>query len=451
MVFSNVPQWSTIVDWAQPLYQLDDQTPQELIEVAREIRTAHKSDAARVGAALQWVQNQIRYFGVELGADSHLPARPDLTLRRRFGDCKGKTLLLINLLRELDIDSEPALVDSSHDLGSPDNPWFLHAFDHVIVHLTLDGKSHWLDPTRTYQRGALQEFHQPDYGLALIIAPGENSLRSMKNAYSASLLSIENTLDLPAETTKVAELVVRSTRERRLAESFRRDQDSDTLKEMGERYSKFYRGLYNEVEQMRLPQVIDEKGNRLVVEESYKLSTFWQEEDGEKYRWLWANDLVTWFADPPDPVGRTQAFQQAHPVDVRESWTVKFSRKHLLDDLDKRIETPWFVFDKSHTLSSDGKELKVQMQYTSLTDHVLPKDLAEYKKQVELAEDNASFLVYHEPPDEGALATLKSFFADEDQAKSRTGQIIENAEMGGIGLGALIAGIVMLRRKFTSA
>jgi hypothetical protein len=51
---------------------------------------------ARLGA-------EVRYTGVELGAGSIVPRPPAETLRRKFGDCKDKAVLLAALLRKLDI------------------------------------------------------------------------------------------------------------------------------------------------------------------------------------------------------------------------------------------------------------------------------------------------------------------------------------------------------------
>jgi len=465
MVFSNVENWQSIVDWALPLYQLDEQTPDELLQVATSIQAQHASKTAQIGAALRWVQDEIRYYGVELGADSHLPARPEQTLRRRFGDCKGKTLLLMSLLDAMGIESSPALVDTSRDLLSASQPWRLHAFDHVIVHLQIEGKSHWLDPTRTYQRGALGEFHQPDYGRALIIAPSSSTqsaaLKTMHNAFSAYRLEIDNTLTLPAIKSQPAKFSVATVRTGRLAESFRRDQETKTLTGLGERYEKYYRDLYGDVQQLTEPSFVDLETNQSTVEEHYQLGDLWLDDEGEKYRWLWANELVSWIEEPPEAQGRTQAFAQSHPVDVTERWRINMPSRYRFDDLDKHIKTPWFEFHKTHQFNEQGTELLVSMRYTSLVDHVRAEDLAEYKKQLEIFEDNVAFLVYRDPALEDFFSKLKSALASPDSSSSGNSTDSANTDsssvvatddestsstamMGGILLGSLMAGLLIL-------
>ena len=91
--------------------------------------------------ALAFVQDELRYTGIELGPDSYRPAPPVETFRLRYGDCKAKALLLCTLLREMNLEAYPALVNTSaretvaRRLSSP------FAFNHVIVKLLLDGKT----------------------------------------------------------------------------------------------------------------------------------------------------------------------------------------------------------------------------------------------------------------------------------------------------------------------
>jgi len=48
------------------------------------------------------LQQTIRYMGVEVGVGSHTPTHPNAVLTRRFGDCKDKALLVLNMLDALE-------------------------------------------------------------------------------------------------------------------------------------------------------------------------------------------------------------------------------------------------------------------------------------------------------------------------------------------------------------
>ena len=64
------------------------------------------------GAALALVQDQVRYVFLGMNEGALVPADAEETWTRRFGDCKGKSALLVALLRALDIDAEPVAVNA---------------------------------------------------------------------------------------------------------------------------------------------------------------------------------------------------------------------------------------------------------------------------------------------------------------------------------------------------
>ena len=123
------------------------------------------------------MQAEIRYFSVSLGESSHRPAAPSLVLRRRYGDCKDKSLLLIALLRALGIESHPVLLAVGQPRGLDMALPSPQLFNHVIVQVRLGGQVHYLDPTRLGQHGPLGRMGQVHaHAQALPIAPGVRRL-----------------------------------------------------------------------------------------------------------------------------------------------------------------------------------------------------------------------------------------------------------------------------------
>lgn len=95
-----------------------------------------------------FVATQIRYVGLEHGSFAFIPHRTDLTLQRRYGDCKDKTALLIDLLKQVGINMSPVLVSTGRrdpkKLFIPSGSYF----DHLIVCGALaNGEEYCLDPT----------------------------------------------------------------------------------------------------------------------------------------------------------------------------------------------------------------------------------------------------------------------------------------------------------------
>ena len=116
-------------------------------EIAK-IAAAGGTEEERGLAALKLVQDRIRYVYVGLGAGNFTPASAEETWLRRYGDCKGKTALLLAILKELGIPAEPVLVNQGGLDGIRDRLASPGLFDHVLVRASINGKQYWLDGTQ---------------------------------------------------------------------------------------------------------------------------------------------------------------------------------------------------------------------------------------------------------------------------------------------------------------
>jgi hypothetical protein len=83
------------------------------------------------------------------------------------------------MARRLGLDACPALVNTRQ--GESLGDWLpsASAFDHCIVRVIVDGKAHWLDPTRRNQAGRLDRLCHAYFGWALPLAPGADRLETM--------------------------------------------------------------------------------------------------------------------------------------------------------------------------------------------------------------------------------------------------------------------------------
>jgi len=149
-------EYSTFADWPAlsrrfaPLFaaasKLDAKTP--LKQEAARIAAAYSAPLDRAAAALKLVQQDIRYVYVGLNGGNLTPVAAGETWLRRYGDCKGKTALLLGLLRELGIEAQAVLVNNSRaDDGFDERLPSPQMFDHVLVRAMIGGKDYWLDGT----------------------------------------------------------------------------------------------------------------------------------------------------------------------------------------------------------------------------------------------------------------------------------------------------------------
>ncbi len=149
--FSDFASWAELSARFEPLYRkastLAPDSPLRA-EVAR-IRALSTDPAVRAAAALALVQDKVRYVFLGMNDGALTPTDADSTWSRRFGDCKGKTALLLALLRELGIDAQPALVTTTLGDGLDARPPMVSVFDHAVVRAVIAGRTYWLDGTRT--------------------------------------------------------------------------------------------------------------------------------------------------------------------------------------------------------------------------------------------------------------------------------------------------------------
>ena len=151
------------------------------------IRAAAKSPEERASLALALVERKVRYQFVGLNDGGYVPAPADETWTRRYGDCKGKTALLLALLKGLDIQAEPVLVSTTFGDGLDERLPQLAYFDHVLVHARVGDAWYWLDGTRPVDPRRLVDLTTPPFSWGLPLrASGATLLKIERRAAPAA-------------------------------------------------------------------------------------------------------------------------------------------------------------------------------------------------------------------------------------------------------------------------
>ena len=229
--------WHSVAVWASGLFP--QTAPGAALSALAQQFRQEATPAAQASAALRWVQDEIRYFSVSIGENSHRPQSPDTVLKLRYGDCKDKSYLLVSLLRQLGIEARPVLINAQAPraglkmLASPN--WF----DHVIVQFELDGRRYHVDPTASGQKVPLDTLSTAFAGgIALVVDPS-----------SRSLTVIPERTDVGPEYEHVDRLVIASF-------------DGDAVLEARE----IYRGRYAEAMRVAIPRLSGSEFGKSMLE-----------------------------------------------------------------------------------------------------------------------------------------------------------------------------------------
>ena len=170
---SDFVAWSDLAALMAPLYDkaavLPPKSPLQA-EIAA-IAAQSGDPKRRAQAALALVQDRVRYVFLGMNDGGLVPADADTTWSRRFGDCKGKTVLLIALLKALGITARPVIVNAQMGDGLDQHLPMVALFNHVLVRAIIGGRTYWLDGTRQGDAD-IDAIRTPDFRWGLPLVPG---------------------------------------------------------------------------------------------------------------------------------------------------------------------------------------------------------------------------------------------------------------------------------------
>lgn len=387
--------WSAVVAWTLPLYRLPAQATPGVQAVAARIAAQHAQPGDRLLAAVRHVQAQVRYLGVEIGANSHAPSAPDLVLRRRFGDCKDKTLLTVALLRALNIEAHPALVHTSAQRSVKDALPSPGAFNHVLVRAQIGNSTWWLDPTRALQGGDSQQWVQSDFGAALPIDIRASGLSSMAPPEQRTdTREVEAVFDSSQGVKQPVRYTVTTRARGAAAESMRAALASQSRESLQRQYVNYYASYFKGIAVAAEMNVADDPSqNLLTLTEHYVLNNFW--ERNEKLTRLQADlavpELAAMLRSPSNPV-RSSPLALAHPVDLKHNMRVLLPSKWEIKPEKTVIDHPAFSLSRSVALV--GTTLQIQDHYRSGLTHLPAAEVPGYVTELEKARDSIAYRLY---------------------------------------------------------
>lgn len=316
--------WSDVVAWALPLYPaVTTAFPADLEARVGEWKRLPTQEA-RLTAALRAIQDEVRYFGVEMGENTHRPAAPADTWRRRRGDCKDKAYLLATILTRIGIPSAPALASIREGRAVQDMIPSAYDFDHVIVRAVVDGRPLWIDPTISQQGGNAMDSDLDRYGAVLPLMPGTSGLETIiaSKGPDGSTEVVESYVP-PADGKRVP-LEVRTTYRGQIADQRRAGFSSERIADIARRYADFYRKRFGEIDIVGDPVVDDDRAaNVLTVVERYVLANPFEDEGASVRGLPLRGDAIEGASSLPSTVQRKGPLQFAMLGRYRHEMRVK--------------------------------------------------------------------------------------------------------------------------------
>jgi len=119
---ATVDTWQSIGQWYETLKQNQLTATPEVATKASELVAGKTDFYDKTEAVGEFVQQQIRYFAVELGIGGYQPHYAGEIFHNRYGDCKDKATLLTAMLGSVGVHAALVMVDTRRGVIDPAAP-----------------------------------------------------------------------------------------------------------------------------------------------------------------------------------------------------------------------------------------------------------------------------------------------------------------------------------------
>ncbi len=397
--FSTWRNWAEVADWALPFYQVDAKSEMAIQELAAGIRKQFSDPKSQVEEAIRFVQDEVRYVGIEIGSGSFKPRQPSEVLARRFGDCKDKALLLTSLVKTLGYEAFPILVKSEggsrleHSLPTP------LAFNHVVVGVKAPNQSdvYWVDGTLQSQGLKLETKDYPQLliGLPLQAKTQELLRQNLTLIPEGRVEYLESFV-----TSSFHEPVQLNIKSRFIgwqAEKMRSELANQGIAVVGDGLANYVKKLYPTANSVADPRIEDDRlANVLAIEENYTIPELWLD-DGEG---VWkleiaASAYINSYLSQPQKVKRLNPVFQAYPLVIHHEQEIVIPAKWDLKSESHSIENGSFRYQFDQSVQNHS--LRFVHVFTSLSGEIAVEDLPKYLQDGEDVRQQLNRFVHFRP------------------------------------------------------
>lgn len=382
--------WEEVIAWSLKHFQLSSAEKDAL---SRRIDQQWKnSDHKTLLEIIRFVQDEVRYLGFEAGLNSHKPHAPVKVFDQRFGDCKDKSLLLATILQQKGIAAYPVLVNTSKREYLREDLPSIHAFDHCVVQIDLDNKKIYVDPTINNQGGGLHNIFFPNYGAGLVIRQGGTDLTDLP-MFTSSGTHEQDDFKLNI-LEREATMSIRTTYKGGDADGQRSYFASNSLESTQKAYVNFYGNLYPDLEAQGELKITDDRDeNIFIVEEKYKVPSFWKENpdvEGQTYAEFYSLSIEN-LVNVSKSSQRKSPYRLSFPTSFQHTLTVALTPDWNITAEEKDIAGDGYKY--RYEVSFIEGNLRIYHHYITSKDHVPVKKVSKFVSDHQSIRNNLSYMI----------------------------------------------------------
>lgn len=385
---SEFSTWNDVAGWANELFDLKSEG-----KLSTQIPglNANQSLEQQIGKAIQFIQDEVRYLSFSDGIHGFKPHQPDKIIGQRFGDCKDKSLLLARVLREIGVESNPVLINTSYGPALDEALPSPRMFDHCIVQFKLNDSTYWVDPTISFQRGPLKKLFLPNYQFGLVIDKNATALEYIPQPVKTGSVDVKEVFDVHS-IGGAASLKVTSTYQGNDADYMREYFKSNSLDQIDERFLNFYATDYPDIELAAPIEFEDnESDNRFTTIEQYEVSSFWVFDSLANLQsaTVYPRNLASYFTTPSTKI-RRMPYAISHPLHISHAIKLNMPEEWSVNVAQRTIESPGFVYTSKNSLEN-GNEIHLLFNFKSKKRYLDKEEVKDHIKKINDATNDMTF------------------------------------------------------------
>jgi hypothetical protein len=389
VMISEYNSWAEVNNWAEQLFPRNISLSAPLKQEINKINSNYKSNEEKTSAALRFVQDDIRYMGVEMGVHSHKPANPNKVFQQRFGDCKEKSYLLCVMLNAMNIDARPVLINTNSKKAITN--WLPGAtdFNHCTVRVNISSRIYWLDPTISYQRGPLSVISYPDYQYGLVITDSTTVLSPIQPQHNSKEI-VKEIFTVP-EYDGLCHLKVVTTYSGSYADDSRSDFNYNSNYEMQKNYLNFYKDYFDNIKSDSLTYFDDDSTGIFTTIEYYSIDSIWEKKDNGRTA-DFSCYIISSLLNKPKETSRTMPIGLNYPAHCIEELDINLEGNDWnLEPVNENVKCAAFSLLKKSKVYND--RIVITYDYERFKDNIMPDESTAYLSALDEISDKQDYQI----------------------------------------------------------
>jgi hypothetical protein len=207
----DISSWQNFGKWIQGLNNDMCTLGAPRIAEIRKMTDTIKTDKEKVKFLYKYMQQSMRYVGIQLGIGGYKPFPATFVDEKKYGDCKALSNYMRALLKAVDIPSYYALIRAGENEEPADFNFPHNNFNHAILCVPLKNDTTWLECTSSTQPfGVLGAFTENRNAL-IITEDGGKLINTPKSTPQENQFNSEVHIELQPDGGAKAKVKVLST------------------------------------------------------------------------------------------------------------------------------------------------------------------------------------------------------------------------------------------------